>query len=53
MMPDLGRYAVEVISAYVVSLGLLSALVCWVMWRAARVRAALAAVEARQGKRNG
>ncbi len=60
MMPDLGRYAVEVGLAYAGSLALLAGLVApsegavlldgvaWVWWRGRRVRARLAAVEARR-----
>ncbi|RKF14220.1 heme exporter protein CcmD [Roseovarius spongiae] len=46
-MPDLGKYAAEVLSAYGVSLALLIAL-CWQsVVRARRVRADLARVEQR------
>ncbi|MCC5985170.1 MAG: heme exporter protein CcmD [Rhodobacteraceae bacterium] len=48
MMPDLGRYAVEVLSAYGVSLALLAGLVGWYWLRARAVRAQLDAVEQRQ-----
>ncbi len=47
MMPDLGRYAVEVSAAYIGSLVMLAALVGWVWWRARRMRRALGEVEAR------
>jgi len=53
MMPDLGRYAAEVISAYAVSLGLLAGLVGWVWLRGTRIRRQFEETEARQGKRNG
>lgn len=44
-MPDLGDYAIEVMSAYVVSIVLLLAIV-WLSWRRyAKVRAALEKVE--------
>ena len=44
-MPDLGRYAAEVLSAYAVSLGLLAALV-WVSFaQARRVRRRLEEIE--------
>lgn len=46
-MPDLGAYAVEVISAYVVSLALLVALVVYSVWRGKRVKRALQDAEAR------
>lgn len=48
MIPDLGRYAVEVGLAYAGSLALLGALVAWVWWRGRAVRARLAEVEARR-----
>jgi heme exporter protein D len=52
MMPELGRYAGAVLSAYGLSLGLIAALVALVVWRGARVRRALAVAEARrQGER--
>jgi heme exporter protein D len=51
MMPDLGRYAVEVGLAYGVSLVLLAGLVSWVWWRGRQMRARLAAVEARRTTR--
>ena len=47
-MPDLGKYAVWVLSAYGVSLGLIALLVL-ASWRhAARTRAALRQAEARR-----
>jgi heme exporter protein D len=48
MMPDLGRYALEVSLAYLGSLALLGGLVAWVWWRGRAARARLAAVEARR-----
>lgn len=48
MMPDLGRYATEVLAAYGVSLGLLGLLVGWVVWRGRRVRRLLTQVEKRR-----
>jgi heme exporter protein D len=48
MMPDLGRYAVWVLSAWGLSLALLAAIVALTLWRGATVRRALAAVEARR-----
>jgi heme exporter protein D len=48
MMPDLGRYAVEVMSAYVVSIGLLAGIVAVSVARARRVRRELDEAEARQ-----
>jgi heme exporter protein D len=46
-MPDLGRYAAEVLSAYGVSILLIAALVGWSFLRAGRVRRALEEAEAR------
>jgi heme exporter protein D len=46
-MPDLGKYALEVLSAYGVSLLLIAALVVLSLARAARVRRALDEAEAR------
>lgn len=50
MMPDLGRYAVEVISAYLASLSLIGALGAWYWLRGRAVRRALEDVEARKAK---
>jgi heme exporter protein D len=47
MMPDLGRYAIEVFSAYVVSIGLLAGIVGLSVVRARRVRRELDEAEAR------
>ncbi len=49
-MPDLGQYAAEVLSAYAGTIFLLMALVAGSVWKARRVRQALAEVEARRGK---
>ncbi len=46
-MPDLGRYAVEVMSAYAISILLIALLVVWSLVRAVRVRRALDEAEAR------
>ncbi len=48
-MPDLGKYAADVLSAYGVTIVLLVALVVWSWVRARRVRAELRALEARRG----
>jgi heme exporter protein D len=45
MIPELGKYAGTVLSAYAASLLLLMALVVLTLWRAARVRRALEAQE--------
>lgn len=47
-MPDLGKYAAEVLSAYAVSLALLAAIVLLSLWRARRVREELRQLEARR-----
>lgn len=52
MMPELGRYAVEVISAYIVSLAALVALVAYFLMRGARMRRQLEDIEARRRRRN-
>lgn len=51
-MPDLGRYADAVLSAYAVSIVLLVAIVALSLLRGRRVRAAMRQVEDRAG-RNG
>ncbi|WP_371134086.1 heme exporter protein CcmD [Tabrizicola sp.] len=48
-MPDLGKYAVEVLGSYAASVVLIAALVMLSFWQRARVKRALADVEARQG----
>ena len=40
-MPDLGKYALEVLSAYAVSLGLIAVLLALTIIRGRRARAAL------------
>ncbi|MHA7889351.1 heme exporter protein CcmD [Roseicyclus sp.] len=50
MMPDLGTYAVPVLSSYAVSLGLLIAVVAASIWKARRVRTRLEEVETRRGR---
>ncbi|MFC3615911.1 heme exporter protein CcmD [Lutimaribacter marinistellae] len=52
MMPDLGKYADTVLSAYAASLVLLVAIVVLSIWRGRRVRAEMERVEARMS-RNG
>lgn len=49
MMPDLGKYADTVLSAYAVSLVLIVALVAFSVMRSRKVRRALDEVEARRG----
>lgn len=53
MMPELGKYAVAVLSSYGASLLLLSGIVGLSVWQDARVRAALARAEARAGRGDG
>jgi heme exporter protein D len=48
MMPDLGRYAAEVLSAYAVSLVILALLVGAIWWRGARIRRQLGELESRR-----
>ncbi|WP_099827634.1 heme exporter protein CcmD [Oceaniglobus indicus] len=45
MMPDLGKYAVSVLSAYGATFVLLACLVIWTIWRARRVARRLAEAE--------
>lgn len=52
MMPDLGKYADAVLSAYAASILLLVLLVLASLWRGRRVRAEMTAVENRM-KRDG
>ncbi len=49
-MPDLGQYAVEVLSAYAVTIVPLVAIVIASIWKARRTRAKLSDVEERRGK---
>jgi heme exporter protein D len=50
MMPDLGKYAFAVLGSYAATTVLIAALVGLSFWQRARVKRALAEVEARQGK---
>ena len=52
-MPDLGKYAVEVLSAYGVSLGLLALLLGVTLMRGRRARAALREAEQDEVPRDG
>jgi heme exporter protein D len=47
-MPDLGAYAAAVLGSYAVSALLLAAVAGLSLWQAAKVKRALAEVEARQ-----
>ena len=51
MMPDLGKYAVEVLSAYAVSIGLIVAIVLLSLSQARRVKAELNEIENRRKSR--
>lgn len=53
MMPELGKYAVAVMSAYGVTVVLLVAIIGLSLWRSARVKHALEAQEKRTDARNG
>jgi heme exporter protein D len=53
MMPDLGKYAVSVLSSYAATLALLAVIVGLSLWQGRRMKRALAEVEARQGKTDG
>ena len=50
MMPDLGKYAETVLSAYAVSIVLLVAIVALSLWRGRRVRAQMIEAEKRAGR---
>jgi heme exporter protein D len=52
-MPDLGKYAFAVLGSYVATAVLVAALVALSLWQSARMKRALAEVEARQGKTDG
>ncbi len=52
-MPDLGKYAGAVLGSYAAALGLLAVLVGLSLWRAARVKKALAEAEARRENNGG
>lgn len=47
MMPDLGKYAAEVLAAYGVTAVLLIGIVTLTLWRGARIKRALARAERR------
>ncbi len=49
-MPDLGKYAGTVLSAYGVAILLIVGLIVVTVWRGARVKRALEAQEARMGR---
>ncbi|MCP3970516.1 MAG: heme exporter protein CcmD [Rhodobacteraceae bacterium] len=51
-MPELGKYAATVLSAYGISLGLLAWLILQSLWKSRRMKRKLDAAEARR-QRNG
>lgn len=51
MIPDLGKYAATVLSAYAISLGLLAAIVLLSLWQSRRMKHRLDIAEDR--RRNG
>ena len=53
MMPDLDKYAYAVGWSYAATFALFAVLVGLTLWRQARVKRALAEIEARQGKTDG
>ena len=53
MMPELGKYAVAVLGSYAATAVLIAALVALTLWQSARMKRALAEIEARQGKTDG
>lgn len=53
MLPDLGKYALPVLSSYAAAIVLIALLVGWSLIRGARVRRALREVETRLGRGNG
>ena len=53
MMPDLGKYAAEVLSAYAVTIALMIALLLISLRQSARVKRALRAVEEARAARPG
>jgi heme exporter protein D len=53
MMPELGKYAVAVLSSYAAGALLLGGLVALSLWQARRVRESLRRVEERQEKPHG
>ena len=54
MMPDLGKYAFEVLASYGASLALLALIVALTIWRGRRVKRRLAEIEARvEGRTDG
>ena len=48
MMPDLGKYAATVLSAYGISLALLAGIVVLSLWQSRRMKRRLDAAEARR-----
>ena len=53
MMPELGKYGFAVLGSYAATAVLIVGLVGLTLWQSARMKRALAEVEARQGKFDG
>jgi heme exporter protein D len=53
MIPELGKYAFEVLSSYAASILLIAGLVSLSIWQGRRVKRDLAEVESRQGNQDG
>lgn len=51
-MPELGKYAFAVLGSYLASAALIAVLVGLTLWQSARMKRALAEIEARQEKIN-
>ena len=52
-MPELGKYAGAVLGSYAATIALIAVLIGVSLWRSAKIKAALAKIEARQGKDHG
>jgi heme exporter protein D len=52
-MPELGKYAGAVLGSYAATAGLIAVLVGLTLWQSARMKRALAEVEARQERSDG
>ena len=53
MMPELGKYAFAVLGSYAVTAVMIGTLVAVSLWQSARMKRALAEIEARQERSNG
>ncbi len=52
-MPELGKYAFAVLGSYLATAVLIVVLVGLTLWQSARMKRALAEIEARQGESDG